>query len=246
MSLLFCTSSTVASRLRPSLRRAVVAAGIATTLLISAPVADAHVRVRPDSTASGSFSALTFRVPNESANAGTVAVSVELPQDAPFLFVSTRPVPGWTARRIEEPLPKPITTEGTTVTKAVRRVVWTADKGARIRPGEYQEFSVSVGPLPAPGTLLLPATQTYSDGEIVRWDEPASASGEEPEHPAPAFEVTAAAGDHSSSTPSPSAQGGGASADPAARVLGGAGLVAGLAGIGVGAVALRSRRSPSA
>lgn len=69
---------------------AVLAAALS---LAGTGVASAHVRVFPDSTASGSFSALTFRVPNESDTAGTVKLQVQLPQDSPFLYVSTRPVP---------------------------------------------------------------------------------------------------------------------------------------------------------
>ena len=141
---------------RPSLLRAGAAAGLGVLLLLPATAADAHVRVSADQTTPGAFSALTFRVPNESDTAGTVAVSVELPQDTPFLYVSTRPVPGWRAATKEAALPKPVEAEGTTLTKAVRTVTWTAERGTRIEPGEYQEFSISVGPLPAAGTVLLP------------------------------------------------------------------------------------------
>ena len=155
-------------------------------------MAAAHVRVHPDSTASGSFSALTFRVPNESDSAGTVKVTVQLPQDTPLIYVSTKPVPGWTAKLTEEPLPKPVESSGTTITKAVRTVTWTAAKGTQIGPGEYQEFSISGGPLPAAGPILFPTEQAYSDGTVVAWDQPTPASGPEPEHPAPAFEITAA------------------------------------------------------
>jgi len=165
-------------------------AGLAVT---SANVAAAHIRVHPDSTASGSFSALTFRVPNESDTAGTVKVTVQLPQDTPLLYVSIRPVPGWTAKLTEAPLPKPVQSSGTTITKAVRTVTWTAVKDTQIGPGEYQEFSISGGPLPAAGPILFPTEQGYSDGTVVAWDQPTPASGTEPEHPAPAFEITAAA-----------------------------------------------------
>ena len=174
------------------LRRAGAIGLLAGLALTSANVASAHVRVLPDSTASGSFSALTFRVPNESASAGTVRVTVQLPQDTPLLYVSTKPVPGWTAKLTEAPLPKPVESSGATITKAVRTVTWTAEKGTRIRPGEYQEFSISGGPLPAAGPILFPTEQVYSDGTVVAWDEPTPASGPEPEHPAPAFEITAA------------------------------------------------------
>jgi len=174
------------------LRRAGVIALLAGLAVSSANAASAHVRVHPDSTASGSFSALTFRVPNESASAGTVRVTVQLPEDAPLLYVSTKPVPGWTAKLTEAKLPKPVEASGATITKAVRTVTWTAEKGTRIGPGEYQEFAISGGPLPAAGPILFPTEQVYSDGTVVAWDEPTPASGLEPEHPAPAFEITAA------------------------------------------------------
>lgn len=251
------------SAARHTSARTGVALVAAVLLTLAAPgAAQAHVRVLPDSTATGSFSALTFRVPNESATASTVKLTVQLPQDNPFLYVSSKPVAGWTVASTEAKLPKPVTSEGTTLTKAVRTVTWTADKAAAVGPGEYQEFSLSVGPLPAVGTVLLPATQTYSDGTVVRWNEPTPASGEEPEHPAPELVVTAAAagggadmGDESPAASASSAPASSAppvsSADAAttttrsdgvARGLGVGALVVALAGLGV-ALTGRQRRS---
>ena len=207
------------------------------------------MRVLPDSTTAGSFSALTFRVPNESTTAGTVKVSVQLPAQTPFLYVSSKPVAGWTLATTEAKLPKPVESYGTTLTRAVRTVTWTADTGTKIGPGEYQEFALSVGPLPEPGTVLLPVDQTYSDGTVVRWDQPTPAGADEPEHPAPELVVTAkgaapseaaspVTGDGSGATASASAV---PSADPVARGLGGAGLVLGLAALAV--AVLRTRRA---
>jgi uncharacterized protein YcnI len=232
---------------------AAVALGAAWTG-VQLTTADAHVRVLSDSTASGSFTALTFRVPNESDTAGTVKVSVQLPQESPFLEVSTKGVPGWKAVTTVEKLPKPVEFEGTTLTKAVRTVTWTADRGSQIAPGQYQEFSVAVGPLPAAGTVLLPATQTYSDGKVDHWDQPTPASGEEPEYPAPELVVTAAAAGGGSPSTEPSAAdpsatepsaapapvpSAAAAPDSVARGLGGAGLVVGAAAL---VVALIGRR----
>ena len=232
---------------RPGGRRAV----LVTTALLSgttllwplAGAADAHVRVRADSTTSGAYSALTFRVPTESDTTSTTKVSVQLPQDAPFASVQTRPLPGWRAVLTTEPLPAPVQVNGATLTKAVRTVTWTADDDAAVGPDEYQEFALSVGPLPAAGTLLLPATQTYSDGEVVRWDQPTPASGEEPEHPAPALQVTAG----SASTPAveaapvPTTASGGT--DPAARWLGGSALVLAVLAAALGGIAVTRTRT---
>lgn len=228
----------------PSTARPLVRIALATTaglgLLAAAPPADAHVRVAADSTATGSFSALTFRVPNESDTAGTVKVRIELPQDRPLLYVSAKPVPGWTVRIVQAPLPKPVQFEGTTITKAVRTVTWTATPGHAIAPGQYDEFAISAGPLPAPGALVLPAMQTYSDGSVVRWDEPSTPGTEEPEHPAPEFQVTAAGagerGGEAAAAPGPAAK-----SDPYARGLAGGALALALVGSLLAAYALRRR-----
>jgi uncharacterized protein YcnI len=216
----------------------------------TAVAAQAHVSVHADSTAAGSFSQITFRVPNESPTAGTVKLQVQLPQDDPFPFVSVKPVPGWKVTVKQAPLPKPVEDDGTTITKAARTVTWTAAKGIQIAPGEYQEFSISAGPLPDPKELTLPAVQTYSDGKVVNWNEPMPASGEEPEHPAPTFEVLAAAEEgegHTHGEPaaesstaaedSPAATASSGS-DTTARVLAGAALLVGLVAGAVGALGL--------
>ncbi|MEW1954514.1 YcnI family protein [Terrabacter sp. NPDC080008] len=230
---------------RRSRRRIVASLGLAAALVAgSAAAASAHVHVDADTTTSGSFSELALRVPNESPTAGTVKVSVELPADKPFLSVSTKPLPGWDVSLTRGPLPKPVTVDGTTITKAVRSVTWTARPGTRIGPDEYQQFDLSVGPLPSPGLVVLPATQTMSDGSVVRWDQPTPASGVEPEHPAPSFTVTAAAagsGHDGGQAMSTDAAAGTspASADPLARTLGGVAVVLGLVAV---AVAVLGRR----
>ena len=81
---------------------------------------------------------------------------------------------------------------GTTITKAVTSVTWTADAGVSLKPGEFGEFELSAGPVPAVESLAFPTTQTYSDGKVVQWNEPTPASGEEPENPVPTLTVTPA------------------------------------------------------
>lgn len=229
------------------LRPQVAALGLALAGLSLLPpaLAAAHVRATADNPTSGGFSAVTFRVPNESDSAGTVKVSVALPTDSPFVYVSTKPVPGWTVAARKEKLPKSVDLDGTTITEAVQTVTWTAAKGTQIAPGEYQEFSISVGPLPDPGTIPLPTTQTYGDGTVVAWDQPTPASGEEPEHPAPTIEVAAATGsDHEGGAASPSVAsavdtGSATGSDQVARTLGALGLVAGVGALVVAVLAWR-------
>ncbi|GAB3253724.1 YcnI family copper-binding membrane protein [Kineosporia babensis] len=216
--------------------------------LAGAAVAEAHVRVTPDSTAEGGYSRLTFRVPNESDTAGTTSVAVSLPTDTPFSSVMTKPVPGWKAEVVEAELPEPIEVDGATVTKAPATVTWTAEGDTQINPGEYQEFSISVGPLPKMGTTIeLPTKQTYSDGEVADWNQPTVEGEEEPESPAPAFEVTAveAGGHHAAAATDADAEeadeetADASSSDSAARWLGAGGLAVGVAGLAFGALAWR-------
>lgn len=234
-------------RLRRTLTRLTATATLTAGLLLgSISAAEAHVHVTTDNTAEGSYTQLIFRVPNESATAGTVKVTVQLPTDKPLLSVRTKPIPGWDATVQRGPLPRPVTIDGTPITEAPRTVTWTARPGTQVRPQQYEDFAISVGPLPAPGTLLLPATQTYSDGKVVAWDQPTPASGAEPKNPAPSIEVTAATPSGAHAAHTQQAQPAAASAnpqtpvtDPLARWLAGAALVTGLAGLGL---ALTRRR----
>jgi uncharacterized protein YcnI len=65
--------------------------------------------------------------------------------------------------------------EGTTITEAVSKVTWTSRSAENaIGPGEYDEFSVSVGFLPEDEQMVFKAVQTYDSGEVVRWIEEAA------------------------------------------------------------------------
>ncbi len=224
-------------RLRTTRLGLVAAAGLTLALVPSA--AFAHVRVVPEQTIAGGWTVLTFRVPNESATAATSSVSVDLPTDTPLLSVSTQPVPGWTATVTTDTLPTPVDVSGTEITEAPSTVTWTADPGAEVTDGQFQEFEISVGPLPEAGTqLVLPTHQTYTDGTVVDWDEVAQDGGAEPDHPAPELTTTSASSSDTSSSPDASSSPG-ASSDSTARILGVAGLALGVVAL---VVALLGRR----
>jgi len=226
------------------------ATGLLVGALVVAPAlaASAHVRVSAEDPAAGGYSVLTFRVPNESDTTGTVVVAVDLPTGTPLTSVSVEPVPGWTAEVVRGELPEPVAVEGGEITEAPLSVTWTADEGVQIGPGEFQRFTVSAGPLPEEGTdVVLPATQTYSDGEVVAWDEPVVEGAEEPETPAPAFTTTAAAGDEGAPASHAAMEETSAAAtsegdDPTARWLAGGGLALGLLALVVAASAHAARR----
>jgi len=168
---------------------------ITAALVIAAPLAaSAHVPVTPNQAEAGSYATLTFKVPTESATASTVKVEIDLPTDTPFGSVTYQAIPGWNAEVVSATLPTPITADGTVITDAPVTVIWTADpanpaSGGGIEPGAFQQFVISVGPVPTAGSILFPVHQTYSDGTIADWVDPTPADGTEPENPAPTLYV---------------------------------------------------------
>jgi uncharacterized protein YcnI len=230
-----------------------LAAGAA--LVLPATSALAHVTVNPREATGGSYAKLAFRVPNERDDAGTTRLEVNLPADHPFASVSVRPQPGWTYTVEKTKLDPPITSHDNEISEVVSKITWT---GGTIKPGEFNEFEVSVGPLPSDAdSITFKAIQTYSNGEVVRWIEEATPGGTEPERPAPVLKLTKAADAGSTATTATTAPGSeaqaGEVADAAdkdaaskrdvdtARIFGILGMAFGLIGF-VSAMAGRRRR----
>ncbi|MER5332787.1 YcnI family protein [Micromonospora sp. NPDC002717] len=222
---------------------------VATAVLGFAAPASAHVSVNPQEATQGGYGRFAFRVPNESDTASTTKVEVVLPENAPVGSVSTMPVPGWTVAVEKRKVDPPVEVHGSQLTEVVAKLTWTATGNAGVKPGEFQEFPVSMGPLPQVDTMVFKTLQTYSDGNVQRWIEAPTPGGEEPESPAPVLTLTAA-------SPSAAPTGGAAPAqadddDDAEGVglatgLGIAGLVAGAGGLLLGGLAFaRSRREPA-
>ncbi|MFE9744211.1 YcnI family protein [Saccharothrix saharensis] len=230
-----------------------VLAAAAILALTTAGAASAHVTAStPKDAVQGGYTKVTFRVPNERPDAGTVKVEVTLPAEYPLASVSTKPTPGWKVEAVKEKLATPVKSHGREVTEAVRTVTWTADPGTRIEPGQFNEFDLSIGPLPDnTDQLVLPAKQTYDSGEVVDWNAPPAEGADEPERPAPVLKLVAKTDgdDHGTATTTTAAADDGhdtaaAATDDTARWLGGAGLAVGALGLGLGAGAvLRSRRA---
>jgi uncharacterized protein len=206
----------------------------------------------------GSFTKISFRVPNEEPKADTTKLEIDLPMDHPIASVSVRPVPGWTATTTTSTLATPIKTGDGEATQAISKIVWT---GGRVDPGQFQEFDVSLGPLPKDtDKIVFKALQTYSDGNVVRWIDLQQPGQAEPAHPAPVLHLTPAAPTSApttaptttpataptvSLTADSTAKSTASSSDTSARTLGVAGLVVGALGFGTALVALRRKNTPS-
>ncbi|PLW71279.1 DUF1775 domain-containing protein [Streptomyces sp. SCUT-3] len=175
-------------------RTAVLGGLTASCLALLVGTAHAHVSVQPGEAAKGGYSSVVFKVPNERDDAGTTKVEVHFPSDRPLASVLTRPVPGWKTEVVRSELDKPVDSHGKKLTEAVTRITWS---GGTIEPGSYQEFPVSIGPLPEDtDRMVFKALQTYEDGEVVRWIEVPQEGGEEPESPAPVLALTDAGDGH--------------------------------------------------
>jgi uncharacterized protein YcnI len=185
------------------------------------PRAWAHVHASSDNAVRGATAIITFQVPNESnTGASTTALTVTLPNAA---SASTEAMSGWTAKLDRD-----------AASGSVRSVTWTAVPNGGIPVDQFALFRMSVQ-LPDSVTVSFPATQTYSDGSIVKWDQPPLPDGGEPEHPAPMLSLAAgpaAPHDHHppSGTPanhSAAPEQSKSAPDNIARVLGAAALVVG-------------------
>jgi uncharacterized protein YcnI len=238
---------------RTNLVRAGVALAVAAVAVFGfAAPASAHVTVNPNTATQGGYTKVAFRVPNEKDTANTVKLEVTLPEDNPVASVSVKPVPGWTAVPQTTKLKNPIKSDDGDVTQAVTKITWTADPSGAIKPGQFQEFEVSLGPLPKVNQLVFKVLQYYSDGDVVRWIEEPSAGAPEPEHPAPILKLTAASassdGDANADTTAAtdtSAGGDKSSGSGLGLGFGVAGLAAGLIGLVLGGLAYRKASSGS-
>ncbi|OBE96222.1 YcnI family protein [Mycobacterium sp. 852002-10029_SCH5224772] len=212
--------------------RILMAAGAIVVLALGSavhtPAAWAHVHASSDNAARGAMALVTFQVPNESdTGAATTALTVTLPDVA---SARTESMPGWAARLDRD-----------AASGAVRSVTWTSAPNGGITPDQFALFRLSVK-LPDADTVRFPATQTYADGIVVKWDQPPLPDGGEPEHPAPMLSLAAgpAGPHHHHATPNAVAEPARPhAADNTARLLGGAALVVAALGI---AIALVRRR----
>ena len=204
---------------------ATTGAALSVGLLGAAP-AWAHVRVDADDAVSGGTSVLTFCVPGESdTGALTTQLSVTLPNVA---AARTEVMPGWTTRLDRD------AAAGT-----VSSVTWTAAPGIGISSDQFGLFRVSVK-LPDQPSVSFPATQTYSDGTVVHWDQAPLPGGAEPEYPAPTLTMSPAEAHPADVHVEPAAVAQSVRTDTSARWLAGGALV--LAAVAT-ALALTRRRT---
>jgi uncharacterized protein YcnI len=222
--------------------------------VLAAPAASAHVTVNPREAPRGGHAALAFRVPNEQDDSSTIGLRVSFPEEHPLRSVRVKPKVGWTyeveMRELDEPI---VTDSGEEVTEVVSTITWS---GGEIAPDQFEEFDVSVGPLPEDADeMMFPSIQIYDNGDEVGWIEERVEGEEEPDRPAPLLTLVdpeepgsggSGGGEEEASGMSVSNMASQDDVDSANR-LAVAGLLVGIIGVVTGAVALvRGRRQLAA
>ena len=237
---------------------AATALGGGALLALAAPLAaQAHVSVAPTSTAAGASTVLTFSSAHGCEGSPTTAFTVDIPEGVDSVAPTLKS--GWTVEKVMVDLDEPIDDgHGNTITERVGRVVYTAATPVPDGFRDTLEIQLRLPEDAAGERLEFPVLQECEVGETA-WNESPSADGAEPEHPAPAIEVTdaAAEGDghghddaagsagHAASDAMADAESTAVTSDDdvLARVLGVAGLTVGVVGL---VLAVNARRSGKA
>ncbi|MEW2399306.1 DUF1775 domain-containing protein [Streptomyces sp. NPDC046862] len=148
------------------------AAALTATLALAAPAA-AHAEVEADKPqALAKDVTLTFVSEAESESAGFTELRVVLPEGIAPADVTLGEAPkGWKLKA---------TSEGYTI------------GGPALKAGVDAEHQIKVRQLPDAEEIAFKTVETYSDGEVSRWIE-LPTGGDEPEQPAPALKLKAAA-----------------------------------------------------
>jgi uncharacterized protein YcnI len=164
----------------------------------------------------------------------TTQFSVALPNVA---SARAEVMPGWTSRL-----------DRNAAAGTVSSVTWSAAPSVGISPDQFALFRISVT-LPNQPSVSFPATQTYSDGKVVRWDQPPLPGGGEPEYPVPELALSGAPAPEHQMTPSPVAAAAPTgqpvtdaapkTADDTARWLAGGALIVAAVGVVVAVVGRR-------
>lgn len=232
------------SSLRRTLSATAIAGGTAALMMAGLAGASAHVSVTPDKTTANSYALLTFGVPHGCDTSGTTKLTINLPEELNDAQPTVNP--NWTVEKVTQTLPEPKKlADGTSITKRTSQIVYTAK--APLDPHLRDALVLSVKlPDTAGKTLYFPTLQNCEQGE-TNWAE-IPKDGQDPHSmkaPAPSVAVTAAdtvtADGHTAA--SVATEQAASVSDDGSQARGWAGLIAGVAGLGLGGAAFFHSRS---
>jgi uncharacterized protein YcnI len=157
-------------------RRLVAAVALTCTLAaVAAATASAHARMSPPVSLSGEGQLYSLAVPTEK-DPPVTTTKVVLTVPTGFSIDSFVASPGWTRFTKQT---------GSGEDAVIQTVTWT---GGGVPSGEDALFQF-LGEPSSSGTYTFQVEQTYSDGSIVNWTDPASG-----ENPAPTIEAKSSLG----------------------------------------------------
>lgn len=168
-----------------------IAVLLSTCALLVPATAQAHISLHPNTVPAGAFATLDVRVPGEQEGAYATKVAMHFPSG--FTGVDTADVPGWNVKVTETKLATPIKEGAETIDAEVSQVTWTwTGPLGKVNDGQFVDFPLSIAMSEhlAGRSLLFPAVESYSNGQIVHWIE----AGLTSEHPAPRINMTAPGG----------------------------------------------------
>ena len=148
------------------LYKLLITIGISASIVVGLTTpAFAHVIVTPATVQTAAWQTFNVSVPNEKTDP-TIRISLNLP--AGLQHVSPSVKPGWD------------------ITATSSNITWS---NGSIGVGMRDDFTFSAQVPSSPTTLEWKAYQTYADGTVVSWDEPASSKAAEGANKGP-FSVT--------------------------------------------------------
>lgn len=234
------------SALRRTLSATAVAGGTAALMMAGLAGASAHVGATPDKTAANSYALVTFSIPHGCDTSPTTKVAITLPQE----LTDAQPTvnPNWTVEKVTETLAEPKKLDdGTSITKRTSQIVYTAKTPLDPHLRDALVLSVKL-PDAAGKTIYFPTLQTCEQGQ-TDWSEIAKDGQNEHDlkSPAPSVAITAASaeGDHHAATTVSTEQASSVT-DDGSTARSWAGMLAGIAGLVLGAAAFFRRSAKSA
>ncbi|WP_026267784.1 YcnI family protein [Micromonospora sp. CNB394] len=148
----------------------------------AANAAGVTVTTSPAQVRQGDAIQLSVVVPADRPGSRTTRIELTMPSDAPIGEVYPLSVPDWaptiTTRTLDQPIPGMHASELNQVTHSVS---WLRMPGTGTGPAR---LPLGMGPMPATDRLTFTVVQTYDDGTVVRWADPAGGA-----HPAPTVDL---------------------------------------------------------
>ncbi|HVW43966.1 MAG TPA: DUF1775 domain-containing protein [Amycolatopsis sp.] len=132
---------------------------------LSSPAA-AQVSIVPDQITGGGTQTFAFRMANERHDTTATRLELTFPQDPAVAFVRVEPVRGWTETVHSRPLNPPVKAGDKMISEVAATLVL---EGGSVPPGQFEQFLVTMGPLPPNGAIVFEATETFANGAVSHW-----------------------------------------------------------------------------